>query len=180
MNVFTVHEPPNPPADRIERAEKLEFVRDGFTLLAAVIPPLWMALNRLWIALLVYLLAVAAVGFALSAAGVNQPMISLIVFAAHIVIGFEADNIKRWTLERRGWDEVGTVAGRNREECERRFFDGWIIQQPFLLNAGRSVPADRGTEQALDRNEPGNRDGEAITLNQQATSRPLWRRLLRR
>ena len=61
MIVFTVHEPPNPPADRIERAEQLEFVRDGFTLLAGLIPPLWMVLNRLWIALLVYLLAVAAV-----------------------------------------------------------------------------------------------------------------------
>ncbi len=180
MNVFTVHEPPNPPADRIERAEKLEFVRDGFTLLAAVIPPLWMALNRLWIALLAYLLAVAAVGIVLGAAGVNQSMISLIILAAHIVIGFEADSIKRWTLERRGWDEVGTVAGRNRAECERRFFDNWIIQQPFLRTAGRGTSVDRGSEQAFDRNVPGNRDGEATTLDQQASSRPLWRRLLRR
>jgi Protein of unknown function (DUF2628) len=180
MNVYTVHEPPNPPADRIERAEKLEFVRDGFTWLAAMIPPLWMALNRLWIALLAYLLTVAAAGIVLGAAGVNQSMISLVILAAHIVIGFEADNIRRWTLEHRGWDEVGTVTGRNRDECERRFFDGWIIQQPFLRTAGRGASAGRGSEQALDRNEPGNRDGEAVSLDQQVTSRPLWRRLLRR
>ena len=30
--VFTVHEPPNAPADRLERAEQLVFVKDGFSL----------------------------------------------------------------------------------------------------------------------------------------------------
>ena len=30
MRTYTVHEQPNPPADRIDRAEKLVFIKDGF------------------------------------------------------------------------------------------------------------------------------------------------------
>jgi hypothetical protein len=132
MIVFTVHEPPNPPADRIDRAEKLQFVRDGFVPLAAALPPLWMAMNQLWLALLGYLLVSMGLSLALSALGVPATIITLLNVAANLVIGFEADRIRRWTLGRQGWTEVGTVAGRNLEECERRFFDGWLIQQPML------------------------------------------------
>ena len=39
MLTFTVHEPPNPPADRIERADKLVFVKDGFSWMAALFAP---------------------------------------------------------------------------------------------------------------------------------------------
>ena len=90
MIVFTVHEPPNPPTDRIDRAEKLEFVRDGFTPLAAAIPPLWLALNKLWVALLIYALIATAVSLVLKAMGVDPSLIALINLAANIVIGFEA------------------------------------------------------------------------------------------
>ena len=54
MLTFTVHEPPNPPADRIERADKLVFVKDGFSWMAALFAPLWMLVHRLWWALLGY------------------------------------------------------------------------------------------------------------------------------
>ena len=142
MIVFTVHEPPNAALDRIERAEQVEFVRDGFQWLAAVIPPLWMLINRLWIVLIVYLLISMGASLALTSLGVSKQLVGLINLAANIIIGFEADSLKRWTLGRRGWAEVGTVAGKNREECERRFFDGWLIGQPMLRS---SVPTPDAT-----------------------------------
>ncbi len=142
MIVFTVHEPPNAPADRIDRGEKLEFVRDGFTALAAALPPVWMVMNRLWVALLIYLIGVTAVDVALSALGLKGPMIVLITLAANVLIGFEADRVKRWSLRRGGWAEIGTVAGRNRAECERRFFDGWLTQQPIIRRASAAAGAD--------------------------------------
>jgi Protein of unknown function (DUF2628) len=133
MIVFTVHEKPDPPADRIDRAEKLEFIRDGFTPLAAALPPLWMVMNGLWIVLLLYLLGYSAVGLILAKLGVAPALIGLITLAANVLIGFEADSLKRWTYQRRGWSEIGTVVGRNRAECERRFFDGWLAGQPMLM-----------------------------------------------
>ena len=59
MLTFTVHEPPDPPADRIDRAEKLVFIKDGFSWIAAVFGPLWMIFHRLWWALLGFLLVLA-------------------------------------------------------------------------------------------------------------------------
>jgi Protein of unknown function (DUF2628) len=180
MIVFTVHEPPNPPADRIDRAEKLEFVRDGFNWLAGLIPPLWMALNRLWIALLVYLLAFFALNLGLQAVGVEQSMIGLITFAANIVVGFEADSIKRWTLERRGWGELGTVTGRNRAECERRFFDGWLVQQPMLRPSPRSSSAESGAkdDRPFIRNAADDHVEPALAVS--PASRSILRRFLGR
>ena len=57
---YTVHEQPQPPADREERAERLKFVREGFSLFAFVFPPLWMLVNRLWLVLIGYLLLLGA------------------------------------------------------------------------------------------------------------------------
>ena len=37
MLTFTVHEPPNPPADRVDRAESLVFIKDGFSWAAALL-----------------------------------------------------------------------------------------------------------------------------------------------
>ena len=48
MLTFTVHEPPDPPADRIDRAERLAFVRDGFSWSAALFTPVWLLAHRLW------------------------------------------------------------------------------------------------------------------------------------
>jgi hypothetical protein len=130
--VFTVHERPDPPLDRIERAEVLEFVPDGFSAFAAAIPPLWMAVNRLWTALLVYLLVSMGASLGLAMLGVDKGLIGLINLAANVIIGFEAPSLQRWTLGRRQWAEIGTVVGRNRAECERRFFDAWLDTQPLL------------------------------------------------
>jgi hypothetical protein len=144
MIAFTVHEPPNPPFDRIERAEQLEFVRDGFSTFAAAIPPLWMAFNRLWLALLLYLLAALGFSLLLATLGVDKELIGLINLAANTVVGFEASSIRRWTLGRREWTEIGTVVGKNQAECERRFFDGWLVGQPVMRREPRAASPAAG------------------------------------
>lgn len=175
MIVYTVHEPPNPPADRIDRAEKLEFVRDGFQPLAAAIPPLWMAMNQLWMVLLHYLLVSMGASLVLGMLGVAPTLIALINLAANVIIGFEADRLRRWTLTRRGWSEIGTVTGKNLAECERRFFDGWLIQQPMLRPAGnRTGGFGTWSEQPHEMPEVPAGDGA------EAPARSLWQRLLRR
>ena len=101
------------------------------------------------------------------------------MLAANIVIGFEASSLQRWTLSRRDWVETGTVVGRNRAECERRFFDGWLVDQP-VLRRGRAderlatpsvapAPAVVAAEPTV---EPPPAEAPA--------KRALWRRLLRR
>jgi hypothetical protein len=63
-------------------------VREGFSWWAAIFPLFWFLAKRLWI--------VAALYFALAT-------------------GFEARNLQRWTLERRGFRLMGVVQGRDEE-----------------------------------------------------------------
>ena len=128
MITVTVHEPPSPPSDRLDRAERLAFVKDGYNWVAAAWPPFWMLGQKLWWALLAYLV----IAFGLAAVGVSPAIAGLILLGLHLLIGLEADSILRWSLDRSGWQLVGTVVGRNLAECERRFFDDWLPQQPII------------------------------------------------
>ncbi len=129
---YTVYEQPNAPADRLDRAQALEFVREGFRWTAALVTPLWLIAKRLWLVLVFYLAALGLLQAAAWSLELDQRSMSYVVIALHLIIGFEADTLQRWTLERRGWTLVGSVNGRNAEDCERRFFEAWLPGQPFV------------------------------------------------
>jgi hypothetical protein len=46
----------------------------------------------------------------------------------HLLVGLEAATLQRWTLQLRGWRQLGVVSGTNYEGAERRFFDFWVGQ----------------------------------------------------
>lgn len=143
MVVFTVHEPPNPPSDRVDRAEQLAFVKDGFVWLAALVPPLWFIANRLWLELIVYLVLTSVIAGGLTALGLEPRWITLLIVALQLYLGFEASTIRRAALTRQGYATLGIVTGRNAAECERRFFDEWLPSQPVIASRSATphVPA---------------------------------------
>ncbi len=140
MRTYTVHEHPDPAADRIDRAEELVFVKDGFSWVAALFAPLWLLVHRLWWPLLGYVVVSGALQLVQLTAAVDPRWLALAAFALNVLIGFEADTLRRWALERRGWHTVGTVSGKTAAECERRFFDAWLPTQPILAASAQSRP----------------------------------------
>ena len=148
MRVYTVHESKDPPSDRSDRAEALRFVRDGFSWAAAIFAPLWLLLRGFWLALIIYLVVAVGLAIGLQALDVSDEIQTLIFLALHVLIGFEADTIERWTLNRRGWEMIGTVSGRDVAECERRFFDSWLPDQPLLRPETLSVSQITGSGDA--------------------------------
>ncbi len=135
--VYTIHEAPTPPVDRIDRAEALEFVPDGFTWSAVVFPPLFLITHRMWAELLAYLAAVIVGLSALTILGVSPALTLVLLAAGHIWLAYEAVELRRQAMQRAGWQTLGSVSGRNLAECERRFFDMWLtgdgtdrLQQP--------------------------------------------------
>ena len=90
MHAYTVHEPPEPPVDRIDRAGSLTFIGDRFAPAAVAFGPLWLAANRLWHALALYLATLTVLAGKL-------PSIDSVRGATGEAVG---------TLER-GWDQVG-------------------------------------------------------------------------
>lgn len=136
MPTYTVHEPSDHDADRVDRAGELQFVKDGFSWLTALCPPLGFAASRLWLPLLAYLVFVGVAVSGLVSLGVNDALIGILVAAISIYLGFEHSTLERWTLDQAGWNMLGSVTGKTLDECERRFFETWLPAQPMITKPG--------------------------------------------
>src|SRR5262245_39028934 len=129
MPVYTVHEPPwrdgragAPESD----PARMAFVRDGFTFWAFLLGPLWMLWHRLWLVLIGYLVLAGGLQFALARFGATGTATTLVALLIAILVGLEAASLRRWTLNRRRWNEVGVVVADDVNMAERRFFDAWV------------------------------------------------------
>jgi hypothetical protein len=125
MPTYTVHEPPPRKTESVTAPERFVFVRDGFYFWAFVLPPVWLFVRRLWLALLIYIVFSIALAVALKFAGLSSGMRTFAEVLVSLAVGFEASSIWRWTLERRKWKALGFVVGEDREIAERRFFGEW-------------------------------------------------------
>jgi Protein of unknown function (DUF2628) len=129
MSVYTVHEPSLGKTETAANPVRFVFVRDGFSFWALLFGPVWMLWHRMWLVLLGYVVLMTALFFALRAAGVSENMTLLVHGLVALLIGFEAATLRRFTLARRRFRQVGLVVGDNIEAAEQRFFDAWVPQQ---------------------------------------------------
>ena len=131
MTVYTVHAPMKADGVAVDPGE-LVFVKEGFSWPALLIPPVWLIYRRLWLALLIWLVAVIVLGALAGFAGTDASTVVLVLFAFWFAL--EANGFRRWTLERRRHALVGVVEGRTLEEAERRFFG-----EPWLADERRGI-----------------------------------------
>jgi hypothetical protein len=137
MSVYTVHEPPLLAVETAPDPDRFVFVRDGFYVWAFLLAPLWMLRHRLWLVLLLYVIVAVGLDRAMHYAGIGSGTIAVAEFLLALLIGLEAATLRRFSLKRRGWRNVGVVSGDDAEDAERRFFDAWIRTAP----APRAAPA---------------------------------------
>jgi Protein of unknown function (DUF2628) len=126
MAVYTVHEPPLRRYESLPAPERFAFVRDGFHFWAFVLGPLWMLRHRMWLVLIGYVVVFAALQVALHFLGVSDTIKTIGGLLLDLLIGIEAGTLRRFTLGRRGWRNVGVVVADDVEMAERRFFDSWV------------------------------------------------------
>ena len=141
MSVYTVYEPPLRPVDTSSDPVRFAFVRDGFSFWAFLMAALWMLWHRMWLVLLIYLVVVAGIDAVLYSAGVPSGIVAAVSILISILIGIEAATLRRFTLMRRGWKDVGVVSGKNLEEAERRFYDAWVRERSVMRSAPSTPPA---------------------------------------
>jgi hypothetical protein len=125
MAVFTVHEPPLRPADLMPDPERVLFVRDGFSFWAFLVAPLWMLWHRMWLVLVAYLVLAGGLLAVLLVVGASPAAVIVACLLISLLVGLEAGTLRRVTLRRRGFKEVGLSSGNDREVAERRFFATW-------------------------------------------------------
>jgi Protein of unknown function (DUF2628) len=96
-------------------------IKEGFCWPAFVLSVFWALWHRLW---LVAVLLIAA-SVALSAAGVFLGLDPLAETALSVgfalLIGYFANDARRWVLDRRGFSEEGIVVGDGEDEALRRY-----------------------------------------------------------
>jgi hypothetical protein len=122
MALYTIYAPAKPEGAATGPAD-LVFIKDGFCWPALFIPLVWMLYRRLWLVLLIYVVAVFCLGTLAAVAGEMASTLVLILFAFYFAL--EANGLRRWTIERRRHALIGVVEGRNLGEAERRFFMEW-------------------------------------------------------
>jgi hypothetical protein len=119
MRSYSVHAPPGEPA----APEKFAFVKEGFSWPALFVPILWILWHRLWLTLVGYIVYVLVLAWIGRLAG--DAYATLIGLLGNILFALEANNIRRLSLENRGWREVGIGLGRDLTEAEMRFFQNF-------------------------------------------------------
>ena len=126
MSIYTVHEPPLKAGESTPDPDRFVFVRDGFSFLAFLLAPLWMLRHRLWLVFVGYVIVAVALQVGLRLIGASPGVIITVSFLLALLVGFEAATLRRFTLSRRRWNNVGVVVGDDLESAERRFFDTWV------------------------------------------------------
>jgi len=120
MRAYTVHAPPGDRTEQPANPEKLAFVKDGIAWPALFVPILWILYHRLWLTLVWYIV------FALFVAWIgrlwHEDTATIVAVLGAILFALEANNIRRLSLNGRGWREAGGSFGRNLEEAEARYF----------------------------------------------------------
>ena len=139
---YTVHEPPVSDSDRVDRAVELAFVKDGFSWLTAIFPPLGFLSHGLWLMAIAYLAGTGLLSYVLAQAKVDPDWIGLIILMINIYLGFEISTLRRWMLDQKGWRMLGVVNGRSIAECERRFFESWLPDQPVIQSDTPKTPGN--------------------------------------
>jgi hypothetical protein len=119
VGIWTVWERQN---DGEAAAVNATFVRDSFSWLAFLAPPLWLIANRMLVVFVALGLRVFAAGFAVRETGAGPEILAAAAPVLMLWFGFEARALKRWSLRRRGWTMTGVVEARRLRNAERRYF----------------------------------------------------------
>jgi hypothetical protein len=140
MSIYTVHEPPLKAHESVTEPERFVFVRDGFSFWAFLLTPFWMLRYRLWLALTGYVIVAVALFVGLRLIGASATVTIIASALLSLLVGFEAATMRRFTLSRRGWTNVGIVVGDDLESAERRFFDAWVGKAWIDRSSGNVEP----------------------------------------
>src|SRR5882757_5147522 len=118
MPSYTVHEPPLRKYETEPDPVRFAFVRDGFSFWAFVLGPIWMLRHRLWLVLIGYIILIVGIGIGLHVVRAPVGARLLVGFLIALLFGLEAASLRRWTLSRRGWNNLGVVAAGDAEAAE--------------------------------------------------------------
>jgi hypothetical protein len=116
MNVFTIH---LPPEDRTD-GDPLP-IREGFSWPAFFFTFFWALWHRLWLVALGLFVLLVVISLVLEISGIDPAARLVITLGVYSLIGFVANDVRRWWIERRGWRLDSVVTGLDADEAVWRW-----------------------------------------------------------
>lgn len=97
-------------------------VKDGFSWPAFFLGPIWALWHRMWLTALLIFVASLVVGVAGELSGLSSAAQTVLGLGFAVVVGVNANDWRRSSLHRRGWDDGASVLATTREAAEWRLF----------------------------------------------------------
>ncbi|MGZ5827410.1 MAG: DUF2628 domain-containing protein [Xanthobacteraceae bacterium] len=143
MAIYTVFEPQIEENDPTTHATQFAFVRDGFSWGAFIFGLIWMLWHRLWLVSFLFAILVGAIAAVAATTQLPTGVMIVVWLLLKLLVGLEASTLRRWTLQRRRWRDMGTVVADNLQMAERRFFDHWVgvVSPPPFPGSATNAPA---------------------------------------
>lgn len=100
-----------------------QFVREGFNWAAFLFTWLWALACGLWIVAAILFAGDLAIALLFELIDLDTRSQFWATIGWHLVVGFAAEDLRRWTLHLRGYALAEIVAGESLAAAERRFFE---------------------------------------------------------
>lgn len=135
MASYLVMEPP--AATDEEAVDGARLIRDGFSLPAFIISPLWLLWHRLWIEAALFFAGSLAIVTAAEQAGLGAAG-SALSFLLSLYVGLEGQRLRTAALRRRSWEEWGVVDAASLADAETRY--AALIAEDYGERADEALP----------------------------------------
>lgn len=118
-------------------------VKDGFCWPALFFTPFWLIFRGMWL-ILVFYIGISMIFWAVENAGYISPDVAFWAqFGLSVLFAFEANFLRKWTMQRGNYRHIGVSLGRNLQEAEVSFFAQFVGDAP--LSASLAEPAVRAS-----------------------------------
>ena len=128
MKTFTAHHYSDTPDGILLDPDSAVFIKEGMAWKALYQNVLWALLRKMWIVACLILAIDIALYLAVKSLHLPSGAGFAIFVLFNLLIALEGNELRRWTLERRGLELVGIVTGATESDCEQIFFERVISE----------------------------------------------------
>lgn len=118
-DIYTVHE----NSALAEPSERVVLVREGFAFWAFALHLIWLLYHRCWRMAAVYAVLLVAIVKLGAMFGLSSVSVLVLQFGLQFWLGGAANDCRRASLRRSGFDEIAVVCAESELLAERRYFD---------------------------------------------------------
>ncbi|WP_374631299.1 DUF2628 domain-containing protein [Ferrovibrio sp.] len=137
MRFFSIHmrpgQSPVGAAAAMQDRTFMQIVPSGFSWIAALFTPVWLIWHRQWWGLAGYVGLMLALGVVYAVLDIADPADWLIGIALAFLFGASAAELRRWTLDRNGWQMRAVVAARDAAEAHLLYTREIAVRQAASL-----------------------------------------------